>query len=226
VVFVGLQGLNTATMSDSRSRASQLTAEIAGFYAAADAGNYSINGVYVDSTQGFGAPILLNFKPQALIDSRQPPVFDTSGGAAVLFAQDYLDFLGNLSDTLHKRGDRLFGNAMYMLPQIQFATAFDIAGIETGWQVQLLTCRLADLLLSSHDVEAICFNFNCFSSRPTGVYLVQLFAAFPTSQPLACRFRNVFALGTHRMVLVTLSRCRERTWRLCARCRRANPICI
>jgi hypothetical protein len=23
---------------------------------------------------------------------------------------------------------------MYMLPQIQFATAFDIAGIETGWQ--------------------------------------------------------------------------------------------
>ena len=127
-------GLNTATLADPRSRAAQLTAEVAGFYSAASAGNYSIDGVYIDSTQGFGAPFLLNFRPEALSDSRQPPVFDSSGGAAVLFAQDYLDFLGNLSDTLHRRGDRLFGNAMYMLPQIQFATAFDIAGIETGWQ--------------------------------------------------------------------------------------------
>ena len=43
----------------------------------------------------------------------------------MLFAQDYLAFLTNLSDTIGgaERG-RLFGNAMYMLPHIQFATAF------------------------------------------------------------------------------------------------------
>ena len=44
-----------------------------------------------------------NYRPDALADSAQPPIFDSAGGAAVLFAQDYLDFLGNLSDTLHRR---------------------------------------------------------------------------------------------------------------------------
>eukprot|EP01043_Picozoa_sp_COSAG02_P045844 COSAG02_NODE_4232_length_5607_cov_1.383805_2_plen_622_part_00 len=126
--------LNTALLQDRRSRVAQLMAQIENFYASAVDGNYSLAGIYVDSTQGFGAPFLLNYKPAALAYTKQPPVFSTSGGAAVLNAQDYLDFLTNLSVSLRENyGHRLFGNAMYMLPQIQFATAFDIAGIETGW---------------------------------------------------------------------------------------------
>lgn len=126
--------LNTAMVHDRRSRVAQLTNQISSFYASAANGNYSISGVYIDSTQGFGAPFLLNYKPEALAYTKQPPVWDSRGGAAVLNAQDYLDFLTNLSVSLRtKYGHRLFGNAMYMLPQVQFATAFDIAGIETGW---------------------------------------------------------------------------------------------
>ena len=58
-----------------------------------------------------------------------------AAAAAAAAAQDYLEFLGNLSDSLRRDhgGGRLFGNAMFMLPHIQFATAFSIAGIETGW---------------------------------------------------------------------------------------------
>ena len=78
-------GLNTKLMADSRTRVYQLTSQIAGFYESASKGNFSINGVYIDSTQGFGAPFLLNYRPEALSDSRQPPVFDGAGGAAVLF---------------------------------------------------------------------------------------------------------------------------------------------
>jgi hypothetical protein len=109
-------------------------AQVAGFYTSAAAGNYSIDGVYIDSTQGFGAPFLLNYKPSALVGATQPPVFDAAGQAAVLFAQDYLAFLTNLSDTiaplssggggggggggsLHDGGGgggKLFGNAMFM----------------------------------------------------------------------------------------------------------------
>ena len=72
-------------MADYRTRVYQLTSQIAGFYESASKGNFSINGVYIDSTQGFGAPFLLNYRPEALSDSRQPPVFDGAGGAAVLF---------------------------------------------------------------------------------------------------------------------------------------------
>ena len=72
-------------MADSRTRVYQLTSQIAKFYESASAGNYSINGIYIDSTQGFGAPFLLNYRPEALSDSAQPPVFVSSGGAAVLF---------------------------------------------------------------------------------------------------------------------------------------------
>ena len=53
-------GLNTKLMADNRSRVSQLTATVAAFYAAAAQGNYSISGVYIDSTQGFGAPCELS----------------------------------------------------------------------------------------------------------------------------------------------------------------------
>ena len=34
-----------------------------------------------------GAPYLLNYKPKALAQTRQPPVWDSRGGAAVLNAQ-------------------------------------------------------------------------------------------------------------------------------------------
>merc|ERR1712178_347526 len=121
-------------MAEQASRSGRLVSRIAEFYANATKDNYSIDGIYIDSAQGFGAPFLLNYDPDALRNTMSPPVFDASGRAAVLLAADYLDFLANISGMIKPFEGQLFGNAMYMVPHIQFSLLFSVAGIETSWK--------------------------------------------------------------------------------------------
>jgi len=83
--------------SQPESRASKLRRQMEGFYASAAQGNYSVNGVYIDSTQGFGAMFLLNYDRAAVAESRSTLLFDGTGCPAVLFAADEIGFLAALT---------------------------------------------------------------------------------------------------------------------------------
>ena len=108
-----------------RSRAARLKAQILDAYRQAAEGNYSLSGAYIDSTQGFGAMFLLNYDDDDVASTAQNLLFDGAGAPAVLFASDEISFLRNLSAILAARGDALFGNAMYIVPNVHFSSVFE-----------------------------------------------------------------------------------------------------
>ena len=126
--------LNPTTLNDPSSRATAELGAVTSFYKKAVAEGVTLSGQYIDSTMGFDACGMVNQRKASLRTSAHPPVFDVEGNVGVLFAQSLFSFLKIVSDTVRSRGQYLFGNALFDIPQLSFPGIFDISGTETGWQ--------------------------------------------------------------------------------------------
>jgi hypothetical protein len=116
--------LNPSTLGDSTSRATAELESVATAYHASVANGVTLGGQYIDSTMGFGACGLVNLRESSLRTSAHPPVYDIDGNVGVLFAQSLFSFLKRVSDTVHSRGQYLFGNALWDVPQLSFPGIF------------------------------------------------------------------------------------------------------
>jgi len=127
--------LNPSTRGDPTSRATKELASVTSAHKSAVANGVTLGGQYIDSTMGFGACGMVNLRATSLRTSAHPPVFDVEGNVGVLFAQSLFSFLKIVSDTVRGRGQYLFGNALWDIPQLSFPGIFDVSGTETGWQI-------------------------------------------------------------------------------------------
>lgn len=106
-------------------------------------GNYSLAGIYIDSTDG--SQLMLNYNNVSLRMSRSPLLVDSYGQPVALLAEGTLSFLQYLRELLQRQdmlgdsaglggsGLHLMGNTLYVLPHLQLSALFAVAGIETNW---------------------------------------------------------------------------------------------